>query len=194
MAEKNKKLELKATVMEMAALAQVANADEKALPALRKFIAEHGEVFEMSNVLLGSAQNSLIRTLAAHKRGSTEIYMHEVTALKEKLTEDDDSPLVQLMVDRVVMCFLRNCMAELMYTLSIDKGNLTYKNSEYLDKELTRANARFLRACDSLARVRVLIEAHRAIKAKADMLDAKAAEARINKSSASIRLLKSATG
>ena len=187
-------MKLKAAVMEVAALAQVANQDPTVLPKLREFIAEHGEVFEMSNVLLGTARNSLIRTLAAHKPGSTELYMHEVDALKDKLTQDDDSPLVQLLIDRVVMCFLRNCMAELMFTLSIDKGNLSYKNSEYLDKELTRANARFLRACDALARVRVMTEAHRAIKANADMLDAKAAEVRINKSNASIRLLKSATG
>lgn len=180
--------------MEVAALARVANQDATVLPALQKFIAEHKEVFELSNVLLGTARNSLIRTLAAHKVGSTELYMHEVEALINNLTEDDDSPLVQLLIDRVVMCFLRNCMAELMYTLSIDKGNLSYKNSEYLDKELTRANARFLRACDALARVRVMIEAHRAIKAKADMLDAKAAEARMNKSNAAMRLLKSATG
>ncbi len=194
MADNDDKVKLRLAVSEMAALARVADVDAKQLPKLREFIAKHKEVFEMSNLLLGSARSSLTRTLAGHKAGSSEIYLHEVDAMRDRLTEDDDSPLVKLLIERVVMCFLRSCLAELTFTLTIDIGNLSYKNSEYLDKELTRANSRFLRACDSLARVRVMIQAHRAIKAKADTLDAKAAEARMNKSNAAMRLLKSATG
>ena len=146
MAENDYIAKTRVAVSEMAALARVANEDVTALPKLREFIAKHREVFEMSNVLVGTARTSLIRTLAGHKQGSFELYLHEVDVMRDKLTEDGDSPLVQLLIERVVMSFLRSCMAELIFTGTIDKGNLSYKNSEYLDKELTRANARFLRA------------------------------------------------
>ena len=178
-----------AFILELAALAAAANFNQKKVPELREFIAKHEDLFASANFLLNMPHNTLIMKLSGSKEGTRAIYLREVEALKQNLSSPDDTPLESLMIDRIVACYLRVSLAELL--LSFD--NISYVQSAFLDKELTRANARFLRACDSLARVRVLIEAHRAIKAKADMLDAKAATARINSSNASIRLLKAAT-
>lgn len=57
-----------------------------------------------------------------------------------------------------------------------------------------RADWHYAGAIGSLARLRVMTEAARIAKAKADVLDAKAAEARMNRSNAAMRLLKSANG
>lgn len=162
-------------IAKLAALAQAANADPKKLPALRQFMAEHDEVFASANLLLTTARNSLIRKIAGSGEGSQALYLREVEELKAKLTEPDDSPLVQLIIDRMVMCFLRSCLAEMVMTAG--DGRVTYKQSEYLDKELMRSQSRFLKATEALAKVRLLTQMTRIAKAKADLFDAKPVEA-----------------
>ncbi len=173
-------------IVQLATLAQAANADPKRLPALRQFMAEHDEVFESANLHLTTARNSLIRKVAGKGEGSQALYMREVEELKAKLTGPDDSPLVQLIIDRILMCFLRSCLAEMIMTAG--NGKVTYKQSEYLDKELTRAHNRFLKATESLAKVRLLTQMTRIAKAKADLLDGKATVA----GESNLPLLKSA--
>lgn len=178
-------------IIKLATLAQAANADPKKLPALRQFMTEHDEVFGSANLLLTTARNSLIRKVAGSGGGSQALYMREVEGLKAKLTEPDDSPLVQLIIDRILMCFLRNCLAEMVMTAG--EGRVTYKQSEYLDKELTRAHSRFVRAVEALARVRVLAEAAKIAKVKTELIEARASEARMARANGVLRLLNSAT-
>lgn len=159
----------KEIITKLAALAQAANADPKKLPALREYMAEHDEIFESTNLLLGTARNSLMRKLAGGE-GSQALYRREVEALKAKLTEPDDPPLVQLVVERAVMCFLRTLMAEMVMTAG--EGRVTYQQSEYLDKELTRAHSRFLKAVEAVERVRLLSQGTRIARAKAEQLEA----------------------
>jgi hypothetical protein len=115
--------------------------------------------------------------------------MRELDELKKNLTQPDDSPLAQLLIDRLCTCFFRTCLAELLMSSS----EVSYKQSECLDRELTRAHNRFLRACDALARFRLMDQGTRVIKAKADLLEAKASEVKIAKASGGMRLLKSAS-
>jgi hypothetical protein len=93
----------------------------------------------------------------------------------------------------VVMCFLRLCLAELIMVAAADSGKVTYKQSESLDRELTRAHHRFVSVSEALARVRVLIEAAKIAKAKAELTEARASEARMARANGALRLLSSTT-
>lgn len=175
--------------MELAALALAANEDQKKLPELRKFMAEHKDMFEHANFLLTMASKNLIRKMSGKGEGTRELYMRELDELKKNLTQPDDTPLAQLLIDRICACFLRVCLAELL----MSSDEVSYKQQEYLDRELTRAHNRFLRACDALARFRLMDQGSRVIRAKADLLEAKASEVKIAKVNGGMRLLKSAT-
>lgn len=190
MARQKKEGQEKTPVMELAALTLAANQDPKKIPELRKFMAEHENMFEEASFLLTMPSKTLISKLSGKKaEGTRTLYIREVDKLKEKLTEPGDSPLAQLLIERIAACFLRICLAELL----MSSNEVSYKQSEYLDRELTSAHNRFLRACDALARFRLMAQGARVIKAKADLIEAKASEAKIAKANGGMRLLKSAT-
>ena len=64
----------------------------------------------------------------------------------------------------------------------------------FAERRLTMANSRFLRAVEALERCRLLVQATKIATARADMLDARAAESRMNKANGAMRLLERATG
>jgi hypothetical protein len=163
MAEKQTQKEV---IIDIATLAEAANIDPKTLPALQQFMDEHDEIFDSTNLLLTTARNSLINKVAGSGEGSRALYMRETDALIDKLTRPDDSPLLQLLIDRVVMCFLRACLAEMRMTVA---KNIPLSQYEYLDRELTRAHNRFLRAVDALAKVRAMEAMERGAKAQASV-------------------------
>jgi DNA-binding GntR family transcriptional regulator len=172
MAEKQTEKEV---IIEIATLAAAANIDPEKLPALREFMDEHDAIFESTNLLLTTVRNSLITKVAGSGEGSRALYMREVNALKDKLTEPDDSPILQLMVDRVVMCFLRSSLDEMRMTVA---GSISLNQYECLDRGLVRAHNRFLRACDALAKMRAVEAMTRAAKAQASILEMKEKELR----------------
>jgi hypothetical protein len=88
--------------------------------------------------------------------GSAKLIRHEIEAMIKNLTLESDGPLEQLMVTRVVMCWLR-----LMYAEN-DKSSLMgisvrMDQIEHSDKELSRAHTRYIRSIEALARVRKLV-------------------------------------
>jgi hypothetical protein len=64
------------------------------------------------------------------------------------------------------MCFLRAYLAEMRMTV---EKNIPLNQYEYLDRELTRAHNRFLRAVDALAKVRAMGAMAQGAKAQASV-------------------------
>ena len=121
-----------------------------------------------------------------------ELFSAQVGAKKRELGYADASGIEQMLIERVVMCWLRVIEAE-SYCNRIGGTVTTVKEGDFAEHSLTRSNGRFLRACDALERYRLMVQVTKIAKAKADRLDAKTGEARMNKSNAAMRLLKSAT-
>jgi hypothetical protein len=130
--------------------------------------------------LTKSAAN--LETLAAH-----------LEERKKNLGYKDASPLEQMLIERIMMSWLRLIAAE-SYCNQIGNTITSLNEAHFAERRLTMANSRFLRACEALERYRLMVQVTKIAKAKADWLDAKAGEARMNKSNAAMRLLKSATG
>jgi hypothetical protein len=70
-----------------------------------------------------------------------------------------------LLIDAVLMCWLRVQNAE-SYRNSVMGAGQTFSHVEYADKALTRAHNRYLKAIESLARLRRLNQPK-----KADSMD-----------------------
>src|SRR6185436_10830185 len=77
-------------------------------------------------------------------------------AMIKNLTLESDGPLEQLMIARVVMCWLRLMYAENDKT-SLMRISVRMDQIEHCDKELSRAHTRYVRSIEALARVRKLV-------------------------------------
>jgi hypothetical protein len=99
----------------------------------------------------------------------------------------------KMLIERVMMCWIRLLIAE-SYCTNIEGKGLTFNHHEFAERSLSRAHNGFLRACEALERYRLLAQATKIATARADLLDAKAGEARTNKANGAMRLLKSQTG
>jgi hypothetical protein len=98
-----------------------------------------------------------------------------------------------MLIERIVMCWLRLVAAE-SYCNQIGNTIHSLNEASFAERRLTMANGRFLRSIEALERYRFLCQATKIATARADLLDAKAAEVRMNKTNGAMRLLKSATG
>ena len=79
------------------------------------------------------------------------------------------------MIARIVMCWLRVVEAE-SCLMQIGRGGQSLKHCEFAERSLTRANSRFLKACEALSRYRLLTQAARFATARANLIAARAAE------------------
>jgi hypothetical protein len=128
-----------------------------------------------------------------HGAGNQELTKASAKKTRGDMGYKEAGPVERLLIDRVVLCWLRLLYAE-SYCTATSKPGTTFKEADLGERSLSRAHNRFLRAVEALERYRVLIQAERMAKAKADLLEAKAGEVRLNKANGALRLLKQATG
>jgi len=74
--------------------------------------------------------------------------------LKEELGYSTAPMLEKLLIEQVALCWLRQNITELTLTRAANSGTL--EQGEYWEKRLSAAQRRYLRACETLARVRKL--------------------------------------
>ena len=84
------------------------------------------------------------------------IMLAEVDKLKKELDYDAAPPLEQLIIDQILTVRLRLTHTEHCYNRSIVNQTTSLQVGEYWDNLLTSNQARFLRAIETLARVRRL--------------------------------------
>lgn len=83
---------------------------------------------------------------------SVESYMAD---LRLDMGWDKASLIERGLIDHVVLCWLRLYITELRYERNMEAG-MTLAQGEYLEKKLTAVQKRYLRAVETLARIRKL--------------------------------------
>lgn len=92
--------------------------------------------------------------MPASMRESLEVGMAE---MRRDLAGHDAPRLVQLLVENVVTCWLRLQLMEYHYTVNMfSEDGPSMAQGDYWERRLTIAQGRYLRAIDTLARVRRL--------------------------------------
>jgi len=99
------------------------------------------------------AEQSIVRWFGGLGKGPQ---LH-LEAMREDLGYDVSGGLERLLIDRLVVCWLRVQQAERIVTMR-DKESLTNKEREPTLRRLEVANKTFLRACKTLAQVRKLMK------------------------------------
>ena len=100
-------------------------------------------------------QNRLIDRLIPLKSGQMAI-QKRAAAVRNGLGYEGASQLEQLLIDHAVLCWLRLQDVEWSYSLAMERS-LPLTEADYWDRHLSAAQRRYLRACETLARVRRLL-------------------------------------
>jgi hypothetical protein len=88
-----------------------------------------------------------VRHMALRKRA---------TAVRNGLGYEGAAQLEQLLIDHAVLCWLRLQEVESGYSSAMERS-MSLSQADYWDRHLSAAQRRYLRACETLARVRRLL-------------------------------------
>jgi hypothetical protein len=132
---------------------KVKDRDPKDVQHLRRLV-----VRTPSFLLAASTMESIRRHLIEKmSHGTSRAFMlAEVDVLKKQLDYDAAPPLEQLLIDHILTVRLRLIHAEHNYNACVVNQSITFRDAEYRDNLLSSTQARFIKAIETLARVRRL--------------------------------------
>ena len=131
-----------------------ANENPNKLVELQAYLGKNPDLRDRISVLASTAKEHLLEKVIAES-GSRLLVREEMEGMRNKLTYKDSTPLEMLLIDSVLMCWLRLQYAECHMNYSMG-GEQSFAQVDFADKMLTRAQNRYNRAIESLARVRRL--------------------------------------
>ncbi len=129
------------------------NPDPKELALLRRAMREHPVLWDITGDLAKLAREEIITNLtkSAFGRESVRAYVKHV---RSELGRQSAPMLEKLLMDQVLICWLRLYGTEISYSGIRSSGRLTLDQGAHWERRLSAAQRRFLRACTTLARIR----------------------------------------
>jgi hypothetical protein len=131
------------------------DATPEAVQEFRNLIAADPDDWEESRDPLKREINRLI-SLCSRSPAIEEVRLLGVRQLRDKLVSETDGPLEHVLIDNLIMCWLRLGETEKQYSSQLKKG-LPLPVADYWENRLTAAQKRLAKACETLARVRKLL-------------------------------------
>jgi len=127
--------------------------DPKDLALLRRAIREHPVLWDIAGDLAKAAREEIITNLtkSAFARESVRAYGDHI---RNELGHESAQMLERLLIDQVVICWLRLYHIEIIYSQIRSSGPVTLDVGAYYEHRLSAAQRRFLRACTTLSRIR----------------------------------------
>jgi hypothetical protein len=124
------------------------------LRALRAMLDRHPQLWRVAGDL---AYASVLNILAKLDAGPlvTESLKHSWVAMKDELGYQSAPPLERLLMEQVVLCWLHLHIIQLEYTTVMNEP-IPAASAGHWEKRLSAAQRRYLRACETLARIRKL--------------------------------------
>ena len=140
---------------ELAGKVDKAKPDSADVAALGALLHRHPELWRMCGDLAEQAALRLIEELNA-PRSMKRSMQSGLVAMADELARPDDGPLESLIIRQIVGAWVRLAYTEYAYNGALVAGNQTLKQADFWERRLTAAERRYLRACETLARVRRL--------------------------------------
>ncbi len=126
--------------------------------ALQTWLDSHPDTWRAMGDLTAHALKSIVDAAAGKTALVRECVMRDAEARRQALGYDDASPLERLLIDVVVLTGLRWADIERRYSSVHGQGEgMTLAQADWWERRLSAAEGRYLRACESLARVRRLL-------------------------------------
>ena len=129
------------------------NPDKKDVRELRRWLEERPELAMATTNLAEIAKNAIIETGPIQQKSVKMCVEAGMVQLKNDLGYQDAPALEQLLIDNIVLCWLRLQVVEIEMCKHT-QGSHTLNTGRYWDNRLSTAQMRYLRAIEMLARVR----------------------------------------
>jgi hypothetical protein len=150
--------ELRAKVTDFESVIKATSRDNPSredVTELKKYLNETPQLWTVAGDITKFVQDQLIDRVSG-----TELIRQSVSkgidVLRDELDYQDASRLEQLLIDQVVLCWLRLRDIEWRYT-QVTSESIPISSADYWERRLNASQRRYLRACETLARVRKII-------------------------------------
>lgn len=161
------------------------NPTEEDKQKLREHLAERPEIWEHIADLSGKVRDSILSSLASESFLVQESYRQKLTAMRDGLGWQNASEVEKILIEQICLNWLRLNFVEIVHREKTAAG-VTIDWGIYWDKVLDSAQKRYLRACESLAKVKKLL-------AEANLREQQATTKRSQATLISQQILKNAT-
>lgn len=146
------------TALELRSL--VAQVDQKkpsagAKAALRQFLTDNPDIWRNTGDLAEQANLNMIESMQATS-AIKESIKHGLGAIERDLAQPGDGELEKLIIRQITGCWLRLSYVEYVVGRNTVEGNFTLNQGYFWERRLSAAQRRYLRAIETLARVRRL--------------------------------------
>ena len=129
--------------------------DAASIAALRAFYEAHPGVWRIIGDLAEQANLTMIEEMKA-SRAMKESMKVGLSVMAGDLAQPGDGELERLLIRQIVGCWLRVSYVEYVYGLNTAGGSMTMQQGSYWERRLSAAQRRYLRALETLSRVRRL--------------------------------------
>lgn len=125
--------------------------------ALEDYLAQHGhaELARIGNLATQVQTSIIARNFPQYSIGLA--VAHHCADMFKELDYDDASAMERMLIEHIVLCWLRLHERELRYE-SVMTGEPSFDQVEYYERRLSDAQRRFLRSVETLAKVKRLRE------------------------------------
>jgi hypothetical protein len=130
--------------------------DKKDLSELRRYLDETPVLWRAVFDLVEVTQKNFIDRLITNKPAQMALETN-VLEIKQKMNYSGSSILEQLLIENVISTWLRVLWTDYQLTAFMGKDNVRFVELEFWEKRLSMSQSRYLRACETLAKVRRLM-------------------------------------
>ena len=129
--------------------------DDETAGRLRKYLVEHPEVYDMVGRVAYVTAEQMLTHMVKHD-GLRIAISEEMELMRDNLGYASAAPIERMMIDHIVMCWVRLQLVEMEYTeVIVRRGAVKY--IEHVEKRLNAAQRRYIRATEASTRIRKLI-------------------------------------
>ncbi len=159
--------------------------NEKDVEALHKLFNEKPQIWQELTDLAESVQNRILSESFSSSVMLKESYKKRLTLMRDNLGWSAASEIERILIEQVCLNWLRlNLIESLHFTKTT--GSHSSEHGIYWEKRLSGAQRRYLRACESLAKVKRLL-------AEAELREQQARNKRSKSTMIATKLLKDLT-
>lgn len=142
-------------LMELLNRCYIEKPDKKDLQTLKRYLESNPHLFGTVFDLAYTTQRFLIDATMESHLGRMGIYAN-VDHMRKEMEYDNSPILERLLIENVINCWLRLQGIEFLLSGNTCGDRLNIRSVEFLEKRLSASQRRYLRACETLARVRKL--------------------------------------
>lgn len=128
--------------------------DSSEVRDLRRFLRNHPEIWKQLGTLYDATFNDFL-SKEYIEPVTVELIRPKLKELKQQLGYGNASTLERLIIEGIILAYLRWITTEFKYTNLVNETH-TFDSGLYWAKRLNNAQKAYLRACETLARVRKL--------------------------------------